>query len=967
MRLLQANTSAPRLASFADPPPYAILSHTWTSDEVLFKDVRNGVQMQKKSWSKIQFCITQAQRDGLDYVWIDTCCIDRSSSAELAEAINSCYSWYAGAQVCYAYLEDVKITSEDNYTWFEPFRRSRWFTRGWTLPELLAPKEVIFFDRNGTRLGSKLELLTKILDSTGIPERALRGDSMSTFTIKERLKWAKNRETTRIEDEAYCLCGIFDVSMPIMYGEGGKAWSRLMVEIGSDKPGWPLWPTDRDSQKQPKSVTNGSVPTGVVRLSATKVPVRRSAAEDADCCEGEEDAGEAITVEDTGQSTVSSDEPLRSDLAVTTTVTWKPTDVNGVKESSKIPAIVVTEASIRSDLFRPLNKSSFRLLTIEPGTMGDAITGTIQEHEMTAPPSYHALSYVWGQEPPIHRTMINDNDQLIRPNLYHALQRVRLPYGKYSIWVDSMCINQNDSSERNQQVRQMSTIYGQANGVLIWLGEEDSTSKAALEYIAKITEKDFRWSDQWWQDYGLFALNQLVQRPWFRRGWVLQEAASSMNSTLLCGDQQVHMDYFITATRTIRDRLSSIPLPLNSPLAQFHDSAAIRLIDIITGVFKKMSGGQHRRIMLLEDLVHRTTYSEVTDQRDAIYVLLNLADDGTSYGGTGIVPDYTKPVLDVMVDFILHCCETTGQLDIICRPWAPCYSPSRHGLIAPNITARSLHHYPSWLAAKDRLPFGDPARKHHRRIHGDPLSRRGDLRCYYAHYGSRPIISFGRNPTGQCDGSLQARGIIVGKICEKSARMADSIISKHSLDILRKGSYNQHFDTGQIPDAIWRTLCADRDEKGERASQFYHAAIGLLLQFNATESSSSTFDPLDGFTSADPEEIFEYNFPEFVEQYVRVVRDVVWNRRTFHVVHESNKIDLVGLGPQNTRVGDQVCILYGCSVPVVLRKETGLEMAGKDTWRLVGEAYVHGIMDGETISRLSAAELRSAEQDFVII
>jgi hypothetical protein len=166
------------------------------------------------------------------------CCIDKSSSTELTEAINSMFRWYKNASKCYVYLSDVSKSGHATdvqsspATWEAAFRKSRWFRRGWTLQELIAPASVEFFSREGNRLGSKRSLEQHIHDITGIPIRALRGEFLKGFEVEERLSWAKHRETKRQEDKAYSLLGIFDIQMPLLYGEGReKALVRLRKEI----------------------------------------------------------------------------------------------------------------------------------------------------------------------------------------------------------------------------------------------------------------------------------------------------------------------------------------------------------------------------------------------------------------------------------------------------------------------------------------------------------------------------------------------------------------------------------------------------------------------------------------------------------------------------------------------------------------------------------------------------------------
>jgi hypothetical protein len=222
-------------------PPYAILSHTWgaDSDEVSFKNVTEGTGRNKTGYKKIEFCRGQAARHGLRYFWVDTCCIDKSSSAELTEAINSMFKWYRSAEKCYVYLSDVS-TTERNQTglsiqpWEVAFRASRWFTRGWTLQELISPRSVEFFSLEGNRLGDKKSLEHQIHEVTGVAIRALQGKVLRDFSVEERMSWAEKRETKRGEDMAYSLLGVFEVHLPLIYGEGkDNALRRLRGEIDS--------------------------------------------------------------------------------------------------------------------------------------------------------------------------------------------------------------------------------------------------------------------------------------------------------------------------------------------------------------------------------------------------------------------------------------------------------------------------------------------------------------------------------------------------------------------------------------------------------------------------------------------------------------------------------------------------------------------------------------------------------------
>lgn len=240
MRLLNCTTM--RLEDHLGPktPDYAILSHTWEEEEILFEDLQNsprGKWENKKGARKVLDSISEARRLDLSYIWIDTCCIDKRSSAELSEAINSMFNWYMRSSVCIAYLSDVASINS--------FAQSKWFTRGWTLQELIAPWDVRFYDSNWTYLGDRRSLADAIANVTSIAHsllgRTSRGlhriehiklSRLYSHSISDRMSWASRRQTTRPEDIAYCLMGLFDVNMPLLYGEGAeKAFLRLQQTI----------------------------------------------------------------------------------------------------------------------------------------------------------------------------------------------------------------------------------------------------------------------------------------------------------------------------------------------------------------------------------------------------------------------------------------------------------------------------------------------------------------------------------------------------------------------------------------------------------------------------------------------------------------------------------------------------------------------------------------------------------------
>ncbi|KAK2027392.1 heterokaryon incompatibility protein [Colletotrichum zoysiae] len=242
------NTTTYQLCMFAgtNVPPYAILSHTWGPDEVTFQDIHNlPLAATRAGFAKIQGCCLQALRHDIAWAWVDSCCIDKTSSADISEAINSMYSYYLHSRVCFVYLVDVPpLTSSPPMAQLPSLASSRWFTRGWTLQELIAPRRSIFYAADWSRLGTKglhsteRPFIQALASITGIFESVLANTRHPRhYSLAERMSWAAARQTTRDEDLAYCLMGLFAVNMPVLYGEGlASAFRRLQHEIISTSP-----------------------------------------------------------------------------------------------------------------------------------------------------------------------------------------------------------------------------------------------------------------------------------------------------------------------------------------------------------------------------------------------------------------------------------------------------------------------------------------------------------------------------------------------------------------------------------------------------------------------------------------------------------------------------------------------------------------------------------------------------------
>ncbi|KAF9473423.1 hypothetical protein BDN70DRAFT_843490 [Pholiota conissans] len=214
---------------------YAILSHTWArsiSGEVSYNGWRNGsLDLTQPGFKKlVQFCRAALENHGLSLGWMDTVCIDKSSSSELDESIRSMFKWYQNSSICITYLAETES--------FSDMVKDSWFTRGWTLQELLAPTFIKFYNRAWNQLTTSKNdkwdnsIQAQIELATSITKTELLTIHLAGVSFSRKMQWAARRRVTRTEDVAYSLMGLFDISMSIAYGEGGqRAFVRLIKEI----------------------------------------------------------------------------------------------------------------------------------------------------------------------------------------------------------------------------------------------------------------------------------------------------------------------------------------------------------------------------------------------------------------------------------------------------------------------------------------------------------------------------------------------------------------------------------------------------------------------------------------------------------------------------------------------------------------------------------------------------------------
>ncbi|RSL74024.1 hypothetical protein CEP53_000582 [Fusarium sp. AF-6] len=611
---------------------------------------------------------------------------------------------------------------------------------------------------------------------------------------------------------------------------------------------------------------------------------------------------------------------------------------------------------------------------------------------------YAALSYFWGSEGHNGRIyFLGDNDDepsvvnperwgsaarratsvRIRNNLFRALLRLR-SHGKgaqkVALWVDFLCINQHNSAEKTQQLSRMVNIYSSASNVCIWLGESDRDKRSdeAMAFIPTLMDfavfdrhaNDRKQAKKW------YALGELMRDRWFSRRWIVQEIALAKDATVHCGGAIVRWSDFADAASLLVSNQETIKSLFDfsdwregpNTLGDIEAFGASILLEATNNLFLRKHNGEIKRpIKSIESLVTSLKTFDTSDQRDLIYSLKCIASDTSRHlwqhdkGGRDDLPaDYSKSEIEVYKDFTEFCVRSSNSLDIICRPWA-----------MPVKGEKTL--LPSWIPLLSSSEFGLPDEIYSGRKNGEVLVGHAGQPNYAAASQKPCQVQFKSEPQEKDSSTrdrggngserievLFARGFRMAKIDHVSARNTGGVIAKESLNMGKWPGFGK--DTDSVPDPIWRTLVADRNHNGQVPPSWYQRACLRCLEI------------ADVFNNGDLNigEILQ-GHSEMLRKYLTRVRNVTWNRRFFTATVQDPEQPLFGLCPPKSTEGDFICILYGCSVPVVMRESgSGRYMT------LIGEAYVHGKMDGEALEDFEEGKIwgqngGSKDEEFAII
>ena len=625
------------------------------------------------------------------------------------------------------------------------------------------------------------------------------------------------------------------------------------------------------------------------------------------------------------------------------------------------PSLAGKEETHPATAYLPLGKGEFRILLLAPGRREDKVTCSFVTASMSRPQEqgYEAISYLWGGDNEVRQTPIDiklkDSQGkvysiFIRSTLYAALRSLRHPKDTRPFWVDALCINRSKPEEKNQQIAMKRYIFHNATNLCFWLGE-DANSKAALAFIPRIL--DLAGIDRLVREDaaidGWAAFVALLKNTVFSRLWLLQEVAVARNVTLHCGQPAIHYADLVDAVAmfvSFRADISLLFLRNGKNCKELSDrkmTMAERFIDLSTNALRVTSSGKIQRLLSLEALVSQLSDLSSSDHRDRIFSVLAIAKDGPPLVKETLMEyptdtrdegdlriDYGRSILEVYQDFVVHAIERSQSLDIICRNWASSVSEKEVNL-------------PTWvrpLQSSLQLPLDGNVSE---RTAADSLVGFPDHNYYNASRGTVAKFLIESQPFGKGK-SLFARGIHIDTISKLGPRASEGIILYEWLEL---GGCVTVSETVPPPENFWRTLVADRSPNGSNAPSWYTRAFLYCLHLTPTGDINTN----RLITECEAES-------SLVVAFLQRIQSVIWNRK--FLVSKTN--GWLGLAPMAAQVEDIICILYGCSVPVVLRPQ--MAVGGEMYFQLVGEAYIHGMMDGEAIEATRAG--RYGEQEFEI-
>jgi hypothetical protein len=568
-------------------------------------------------------------------------------------------------------------------------------------------------------------------------------------------------------------------------------------------------------------------------------------------------------------------------------------------------------------IYQKLHNDDFRLVELSAGEGQTTVELSLKVVNLQRPPQYAALSYVVGHVDQKVKVRFRRGGEVfpieISQNLETALRSLRQPYTDIRIWVDALSINQFDLEERAREVRRMSRIFHQAANVCIWLGPATAQVKLALDLIPEVL--DFGRLEECVRDrskrQNWIELAKLMSRPYFRRRWVVQEILLAKAATVHCDNRVLPWQDFLDATVLLRSKWTDLRENLalsDEDIVELGDVqllGAAALIEVSRLVFRKDNNGKVlQRLLNLEMLLSLLPTFEVTELLDTVYAVIDLAKDEADT--KQIKVDYGLPPEALFQEVTRLVVTSSKSLDIICRPWAP-----KCGV-------------PTWVPTLAKYTFRRRASNfQYDRQQGITLVGMPHTRTYRACSDTTPDRTDTMFREAGIYRILSAKGFVVGSIEEVGQRSMNGNIPNEWMELAGWEDM-----TKPVPEPFWRTLVADRSDEGRTVPEWYSRACQFAFRQSIRDDIDVTM-------------LMRTLKSTHVQQFLSRVQEVIWGRTLASLSsNEDVPSSQLALCPPDARSGDIVVILYGCSVPVVLRKV-------RSYYKLIGECFVYGIMEGE--------------------
>ncbi|KAM0800502.1 heterokaryon incompatibility protein-domain-containing protein, partial [Usnea florida] len=558
----------------------------------------------------------------------------------------------------------------------------------------------------------------------------------------------------------------------------------------------------------------------------------------------------------------------------------------------------------------------FRLFLLASGDENESIDGAILHASLDDHPPYEALSYTWDNRVSLHPINVDGCTFMVTRNLLAALRRLRLPDQDRYLWVDAICINQSDILERNHQVKQMHWMYQLAERVVVWLGEHSEDSRLAIDQLEMISNLDPKDCASQLREMAGFdrhlpmgprfgkPIDRFFLRPWWSRVWVMPEVVWASKIIVMCGDQELSWDMLLRAHLVMKSGDRS---------QRTHYAGEFFSVSI-WDLFLHHVFMVNESPISLEYTLDLVRIRNATDPRDKVFAILNIIPLNEWPGE----PDYSKNVVDVFTDVVKHVIHKTKKLEILrsCERIPIKTIVGRQDHFRKEYQVSWIEDLPSWAPDRSITRFTVNLLNEH--DFEDGLNP-GEVEYY--HTSGNSNAQYGLLAENKI---LTVEGICYDAIQYATKSMLPSITNMNQPAFFNQLEFvvNHIFKAPQgyknditREEAFWRTLIADRTSKGLKASPEY------AREFCEWRKSGR-------------------QTPMAWAGYMTSAQRACYGRSLFFTSK-----GLLGLGPEEARPTDVVAVLLGCSVPMLLRKV-------ESRYQVLGEAYVHGIMEGEAMEEL---------------